>query len=131
MVYIEGCTLIELWDSLNEERKRNIIDTLAGYVQELRSIRLIPIKCMGSFLTETDAGPFTSYAALTAWLDRKKASVQPHAVRGHDRDVSQPRCDASARLVPHGPSPTQHPGRQSGNAVAHLMECRWRVPSVL
>lgn len=87
----------------------------------------------GPFFTETDAGPFTSYVALFTWFDRQRArlrtNVQPHVVRGYDRDVTQGRCDASARLVPHGPSPTQYPGRQSRNAVAHLME--WRVPAVL
>lgn len=42
MDYIDGCTLFELWDSLYEKRKRNIINALEGYeyVQELRSIRL-------------------------------------------------------------------------------------------
>lgn len=60
MDYIDGCTLFELWDSLYEKRKRNIINALAGYVQELRSMRLpdplipgplhpdgIPVTCMG------------------------------------------------------------------------------------
>lgn len=69
-------------NSLNEERKRNIIDALAGY--ELCTIHLadpsipssllpdgIPVNCIGSFFAGIDAVIFTS--ALAAWFDRQRA----------------------------------------------------------
>ncbi|KAI1791588.1 kinase-like protein [Ganoderma leucocontextum] len=81
MDYIEGSTLLDLWDTLTDERKHSIIDVLARYVRELQGVRLPnpsvpgplhpdgkPVKCNASFFSDDNAGPFSSYQEMTDCL---------------------------------------------------------------
>lgn len=113
MDFIDGSTLFELWDSFNEERKRNIIDILAGYVRDLRSIRLpnppvpgplhpngVPIKCSGSFFSDNDAGPFGSYQELADWFDRQRMRTRVYNhMRLGGMIAPLPKFDATHPLV--------------------------------
>ncbi|TBU24441.1 kinase-like protein [Dichomitus squalens] len=112
MDYIDGSTLFELWDTLTEERKRSVIDALAGYVRELRSIRLpnppipgplhpdgIPVKCRGSFFSEDQAGPFGSYQEMADWFDRQRSRVRMYNHMWLGGMISCPKFDATHPLV--------------------------------
>ena len=112
MDYIEGNTLYDLWDTLTNERKRSVIDALARYVQELRSIRLpnpsipgplhpdgTPVKCNSSFFSERDAGPFGSYQEMADWFDRQRLRCRIHHHKLSGWLMPCPKFDTTHPLV--------------------------------
>ena len=101
MEYIGGRNLEEAWPSLSVFKKLWIIWKLRDYVHQLRRIPLAeprtpgpvdgsgkPQRCIGYYFTELSAGPFASYAELTAWYD-KRAEI---AVR-----LNHLACEASGK----------------------------------
>ncbi|EPQ56142.1 kinase-like protein [Gloeophyllum trabeum ATCC 11539] len=84
MEYIEGRTLEEAWDTLGITMKLWVAWTLRGYIRQLRLIPIPtprvpgptdgsgkPLRCKGHFFPEIGAGPFASYADLSAWYTRR------------------------------------------------------------
>ncbi|KAF5385040.1 hypothetical protein D9615_000876 [Tricholomella constricta] len=82
MEYVEGSDIYEIWPSLSLWRRFRVVWTLRGYVQQLRALELpnkgipgpiqasgAPLLCQGHYFSERGAGPFGSYAAMTAWYN--------------------------------------------------------------
>ncbi len=113
MDYIDGTTLFDIWDTLTEERKRNIFDILARYVRELQSVPLpnppipgplhpdgTPVKCNAPFFSEVNAGPFRSYQEMADWFDRQRLRCRIHFHRQTSGWLMPcPKFDATHPLV--------------------------------
>ncbi|TDL20734.1 hypothetical protein BD410DRAFT_790719 [Rickenella mellea] len=80
--YTEGRTLAEAWSSMPLEQKEFVIKTLHDYVVQLRKIKdehsstpgplgPEPLVCDTFQLGYRSQGPFTTYAELTGFLNRK------------------------------------------------------------
>lgn len=93
MEYIKGRSLDWCWDGLSLWRKFVIAWTLRGYIRQLRRVRTAqiehqipgpltgdlsePLKCIGPAMgAEYHCGPFSSAAALFAWLNGRLRVTQ-------------------------------------------------------
>ncbi|THH15760.1 hypothetical protein EW146_g4769 [Bondarzewia mesenterica] len=85
MEYIDGDDLKVVWPSLSLWGKLRVAWTLRGYVRQLRQVELphpnVPgpfdgagkaLQCNGHYFTEYGAGPFSSYAEMSAWYTKKR-----------------------------------------------------------
>jgi len=86
MDYVEGHDLEDVWPSLSIWSRFKVAWVLRGYIRQLRKVKLphqvipgpinalgpTPLKCMGHYFPDISAGPFPSYAALTAWYDGRR-----------------------------------------------------------
>ncbi|GLB39129.1 putative phosphotransferase enzyme family protein [Lyophyllum shimeji] len=86
--YVEGVDLSEIWPSLGPWTRIKLALVLRGYIRQLRKFKLpqegmpgplypggMPtnlMKCHGHYFSDLGAGPFPSYAALSAWFDGRR-----------------------------------------------------------
>ncbi|KZT25351.1 kinase-like protein [Neolentinus lepideus HHB14362 ss-1] len=86
MEYIEGPTLAEAWPTLSIWMKLWVAWKIRIYISQLRRLTPSlpaphipgpkdstenPRRCEGQFFTDIGAGPFSSYAELSAWYSKK------------------------------------------------------------
>jgi len=84
--YVEGRDLYEVWPSLSIWSRFKLAWVLRGYIRQLRKVKPphqdipgpinplgpTPLKCKGHYFPDIKAGPFSSYAALSAWYDGRR-----------------------------------------------------------
>ncbi|KAL6303483.1 kinase-like domain-containing protein [Sparassis latifolia] len=116
MEHVEGDDLKSLWPSLSMLRRLSIAWTLRSYIRQLRAVALPDlnapgpfdgsgksIRCDGHCFTEIGAGPFASYAEMSAWFARKRwIAVElewRRDRRGASSAPSKPHFDDSMPLV--------------------------------
>ncbi|PSS29881.1 hypothetical protein PHLCEN_2v2612 [Hermanssonia centrifuga] len=115
MEYIEGTDLAVAWPNLGWRKRLRIIWKLRTYVAQLRKVEVPdvpgrldgtgrPLRCIGHFFTDDGAGPFASYAAMSAWFaSKRRISIALEKWRATQRGKSYTspdfRFDESMPLV--------------------------------
>ena len=79
MDYVEGVCLANCWNDLDPGTRQNVVLQVAGFIQQLQSVRLNspgPIgggPCQGRWFTDYSAGPFTNQQEIENWFNHKLA----------------------------------------------------------
>ncbi|KAL9066319.1 MAG: hypothetical protein Q9157_007185 [Trypethelium eluteriae] len=77
MDYIEGNTLADIWDTLDQEKRKHIFSQIASIVAQLRTVHFDqpgPLgggSCKGFWFTEYTAGPFNNKEEFNDWFTHK------------------------------------------------------------
>lgn len=89
MEYIEGKPLSDIWADLNLESRRSMLDKVAEYIRQLRSVKLDvpgPIGgglSEGSFFTDYGAGPFYSRKEMESWFNERLQVCHDFGIATH------------------------------------------------
>jgi aminoglycoside phosphotransferase (APT) family kinase protein len=77
MDYLEGDVLFDIWNHLDDEKRKDIIQQVADHVSQLQAVHFEkpgPLgggRCRGFWFTDYDAGPFENKNEINAWFTHK------------------------------------------------------------
>lgn len=77
MDYVEGNTLFDIWDTIDQEKRTDIFSQIADIVSQLQTVHFDqpgPLgggRCRGFWFTDYEAGPFDNKEEFNVWFTHK------------------------------------------------------------